>query len=110
MHALARREAADQVDEAAQRRVAVGGGERDDVGDAGRIEQVGLDELEAVALLDALELGLDDPRHHHAPAVVEQPIRDRDAKPAGSPVTSAVLPIRAVRTPLYLRCHAGAGI
>ena len=47
------------------------------------VEEVGLDELEALVLLDALELALGDPGHDHAPAVLEEGARDRGAEAAG---------------------------
>ncbi len=83
--------------------LAVRRGGFDDVGRVLGVEQIGLDELEPVARLQALQLCLDDPRDHHVPAIVEQPSGDGPAQPSVPPVMSAVFGIRVVRAPLYLR-------
>ena len=73
------REAADEVDQRAQR----GAGGVAPRGDGSGVEEVGLDELEALVLLDALELALGDPGHDHAPTVLQERARDRSAEAAG---------------------------
>ena len=60
-----------------------GPGGVDGARDRGGVEEVGLDELEALVLLDALELALGDPGHDHAPAVLEERAGDRGAEAAG---------------------------
>ena len=49
-----------------------GAGRAHRAGDGVGVEEVGLDELQALVLLDALELALGDPGHDDAPAVVEE--------------------------------------
>jgi hypothetical protein len=46
------------------------------------IEEVGLDELEALVLLDAFELALGHPGHDHTPAVLEEGAGDGSAEAA----------------------------
>ena len=79
VHAPARVEAADEVDDGAR---GLPRGVRDGARGV-RVEEVGLDELEPVATLDAVQLALLHPRDDGAPAVVEEAPRDRGAEAAG---------------------------
>jgi hypothetical protein len=79
VHAPVDGEASDEVHQRAQRRARG----RDRAGHGVGVEEVGLHELQALVLLDALQLALDDPGDDHAPAVLQERVRDRGAKAAG---------------------------
>ena len=80
MHAPVDREAADEVHQGAQRRARRATAPCD----GGGVEEVGLDELQALVLLDALELALGDPGHDDAPALLQERARDGGAEAAGT--------------------------
>jgi len=79
VHAAARREPADEVDQRAE----AAGGRRDDLGRGLGVEQVGGDQLELRVGVEAFELAIVDVGHDDPPARFEQAARDRAAESAG---------------------------
>ena len=110
-------EAADEVDDAVQRRALVAGGDLHHLVHVAGVEQVGLDELEPLALGQAVELALCDPGHDDAPVGVQERPHDRHAE-AAAPARHDHRPVHlrlsfalalAVRSRAYLPSHGSAG-